>query len=118
MLEIRAGVDGFMVYDLNLIQPMQEVSRATRHLHSFTSTVHLYEYKMSSPQLFQSHTEGENQLHVLRHDVSVTPEDLLSMPSVSQHHLHLFPVAIKPDVFNLHISLSPFSFPVFSLAAG
>lgn len=39
-----------------------------------------------SPQLFQTHTEGENQLHVLRDDVSVTPEDLLSMPSVSQHH--------------------------------
>ncbi|XP_037531348.1 malate synthase-like [Nematolebias whitei] len=55
MLEIKAGVDGFMVYDLNLIKPMQE--------------------------LFQTHTEGENQLHVLRDDVSVTPEDLLSMPS-------------------------------------
>ncbi|XP_024858009.1 malate synthase-like isoform X1 [Kryptolebias marmoratus] len=55
MLEINAGVDGFMVYDLNLIKPMQE--------------------------LFQSHTEGENQLHLLRDDVRVTPEDLLSMPS-------------------------------------
>lgn len=39
-----------------------------------------------SPQLFQTHTEGENQLHVLRDDVRVTPADLLSMPSVSHHH--------------------------------
>lgn len=29
MLEIKAGVDGFMVYDLNLIEPMQEVSAST-----------------------------------------------------------------------------------------
>ncbi|XP_034545516.1 malate synthase-like isoform X2 [Notolabrus celidotus] len=55
MLEIEAGVDGFMVYDLRLIEPMQK--------------------------LFQRHTEGDNQLHQLRTDVSVTPEDLLSMPS-------------------------------------
>ncbi|KAM9741714.1 malate synthase-like isoform 1-T2 [Menidia menidia] len=55
MLEIQAGVDGFMVYDLNLVQPMQE--------------------------LFRTHTEADNQLHQLREDVSVTPEDLLSMPS-------------------------------------
>ncbi|XP_041845802.1 malate synthase-like [Melanotaenia boesemani] len=55
LLEIHAGVDGFMVYDLNLIEPMQE--------------------------LFQIHTEGDNQLHQLRGDVRVTPEDLLSMPS-------------------------------------
>lgn len=26
LLEIQAGVDGFMVYDLDLIQPMQEAS--------------------------------------------------------------------------------------------
>ena len=26
LLEIKAGVDGFMVYDLKLIEPMQEVS--------------------------------------------------------------------------------------------
>ncbi|KAM4733026.1 malate synthase-like [Anableps anableps] len=55
LLEIKAGVDGFMVYDTNLIKPMQE--------------------------LFELHTEGDNQLHQLRHDASVTPEDLLSMPS-------------------------------------
>lgn len=55
LLEIKAGVDGFMVYDLNLIEPMQK--------------------------LFQMHTEGENQLHQLRRDVVVTPDDLLSMPS-------------------------------------
>ncbi|XP_072252413.1 malate synthase-like [Leuresthes tenuis] len=55
LLEIDAGVDGFMVYDLNLIEPMQE--------------------------LFRIHTRGDNQLHRLRDDVSVTPEDLLSMPS-------------------------------------
>lgn len=55
LLEIKAGVDGFMVYDLNLIEPMQ--------------------------QLFKIHTEGENQLHQLRNDVSVTQDDLLSMPS-------------------------------------
>uniref|UniRef100_A0A4W6E218 malate synthase n=1 Tax=Lates calcarifer TaxID=8187 RepID=A0A4W6E218_LATCA len=55
LLEIKAGVDGFMVYDLNLIEPMQT--------------------------LFRLHTDGDNQLHQLRNDVSVTPEDLLSMPS-------------------------------------
>uniref|UniRef100_UPI0037E96CE6 malate synthase-like n=1 Tax=Semicossyphus pulcher TaxID=241346 RepID=UPI0037E96CE6 len=55
LLEIEAGVDGFMVYDLSLIEPMQK--------------------------LFKLHTDGDNQLHQLRHDVTVTPDDLLSMPS-------------------------------------
>ncbi|XP_072292334.1 malate synthase-like [Eucyclogobius newberryi] len=55
LLEIKAGVDGFMVYDLNLIKPMQK--------------------------LFQMHTESENQLQQLRKDVVVTSTDLLSMPS-------------------------------------
>ncbi|XP_029296846.1 malate synthase-like [Cottoperca gobio] len=55
LLEIKAGVDGFMVYDLSLIEPMQK--------------------------LFKLHTEGDNQLHQLRNDVTVTPDDLLSMPS-------------------------------------
>ncbi|TKS71980.1 Malate synthase [Collichthys lucidus] len=55
LLEIEAGVDGFMVYDLNLIEPMQK--------------------------LFKFHTEDDNQLQQLRNDVTVTPDDLLSMPS-------------------------------------
>ncbi|XP_051277200.1 malate synthase-like [Dicentrarchus labrax] len=55
MLEIKAGVDGFMVYDLSLIEPMQK--------------------------LFKLHTEGDNQLIQLRNDVTVSPDDLLSMPS-------------------------------------
>ncbi|XP_035860188.1 malate synthase-like isoform X2 [Sander lucioperca] len=55
LLEIQAGVDGFMVYDLSLIDPMQK--------------------------LFRLNTEGDNQLNQLRHDVTVTPDDLLSMPS-------------------------------------
>lgn len=55
LLEIRAGVDGFMVYDMNLIEPMQK--------------------------LFQLHCTGPNQLHQLRHDVSVTSEDLLTVPA-------------------------------------
>ncbi|XP_073342971.1 malate synthase-like isoform X2 [Pagrus major] len=55
LLEIKAGVDGFMVYDLGLIEPMQK--------------------------LFKLHTEGDNQLHQLRNDVTVTPDDLLSMPA-------------------------------------
>ncbi|KAK2903751.1 malate synthase-like isoform X2 [Channa argus] len=55
LLEIKAGVDGFMVYDLSLIEPMQK--------------------------LFKLHTEGDNQLFQLLDNVSVTPEDLLSMPS-------------------------------------
>ncbi|XP_045887343.1 malate synthase-like isoform X2 [Micropterus dolomieu] len=54
LLEIQAGVDGFMVYDLSLIEPMQK--------------------------LFRLHAEGDNQLHRLRNDVTVTPDDLLSMP--------------------------------------
>uniref|UniRef100_A0A3Q3VKL7 malate synthase n=1 Tax=Mola mola TaxID=94237 RepID=A0A3Q3VKL7_MOLML len=55
LLEIMAGVDGFMVYDLNLIEPMQK--------------------------LFKLHTQSDNQLHQLRNDVAVTADDLLSMPS-------------------------------------
>ncbi|XP_049441597.1 malate synthase-like isoform X2 [Epinephelus fuscoguttatus] len=55
LMEINAGVDGFMVYDLSLIEPMQK--------------------------LFKLHTEGDNQLHQLRNDITVTPDDLLSMPS-------------------------------------
>uniref|UniRef100_A0A3Q1EDX0 malate synthase n=1 Tax=Acanthochromis polyacanthus TaxID=80966 RepID=A0A3Q1EDX0_9TELE len=55
LLEISAGVDGFMVYDLNLIEPMQ--------------------------QLFKLHTDGDNQLQQLGPDLTVTPDDLLSMPS-------------------------------------
>ncbi|XP_032876466.1 malate synthase, glyoxysomal-like [Amblyraja radiata] len=55
LLEINAGVDGFMVFDLDLIKPMTK--------------------------LFLEHTDGPNQLHVLREDVDVTPSDLLTMPS-------------------------------------
>ncbi|KAJ3587440.1 hypothetical protein NHX12_011037 [Muraenolepis orangiensis] len=44
LLEIKAGVDGFMVYDLHLIEPMQK--------------------------LFQQHTGGDNQLHQVREDVT------------------------------------------------
>ncbi|TRY54737.1 hypothetical protein DNTS_031263 [Danionella cerebrum] len=55
LLEIQAGVDGFMVYDMDLIEPMQE--------------------------LFKFHSQGLNQLHKLRNDVIVTPEDLLIMPA-------------------------------------
>ncbi|KAK2182485.1 hypothetical protein NP493_351g03026 [Ridgeia piscesae] len=52
--EIQAGADGYMVYDLGLVTPMQ--------------------------QLFREHTPGPNQLEVLREDVKVTAEDLLRMP--------------------------------------
>ncbi|XP_068596225.1 malate synthase-like [Brachionichthys hirsutus] len=55
LLEIEAGVDGFMVYDLRLVEPMQD--------------------------LFKLHTNSDNQLHLLLRDVPVTPDDLLSMPS-------------------------------------
>ncbi|XP_078066636.1 malate synthase-like [Mustelus asterias] len=55
LLEINAGVDGFMVFDLDLIEPMTK--------------------------LFLEHTKGPNQLHVLREDVNVTPSALLTMPS-------------------------------------
>ncbi|KAJ8262393.1 hypothetical protein GJAV_G00165930 [Gymnothorax javanicus] len=55
LLEIKAGVDGFMVYDMDLIEPMQ--------------------------QLFQQHTKGDNQLNVLREDLIVTPVQLLTMPA-------------------------------------
>ncbi|KAG5845304.1 hypothetical protein ANANG_G00137380 [Anguilla anguilla] len=55
LLEVSAGVDGFMVYDLDLIEPMQ--------------------------QLFQQHTQGDNQLNELRDDLSVTPTQLLTMPA-------------------------------------
>ncbi|XP_076878080.1 malate synthase-like isoform X2 [Brachyhypopomus gauderio] len=55
LLEIKAGVDGFMVYDMNLIEPMQ--------------------------RLFQQHSQSQNQLHQLRPGLTVTPEDLLIMPA-------------------------------------
>ncbi|KAG9272263.1 hypothetical protein AMEX_G13231 [Astyanax mexicanus] len=55
LLEIQAGVDGFMVYDLDLIEPMQN--------------------------LFRAYSQGENQLQQLRDDITVTPEDLLTMPA-------------------------------------
>uniref|UniRef100_A0A8C1T7B1 malate synthase n=1 Tax=Cyprinus carpio TaxID=7962 RepID=A0A8C1T7B1_CYPCA len=50
-----SGVDGFMVYDMDLIEPMQK--------------------------LFQLHSHGQNQLLQLREDITVTPEDLLIMPA-------------------------------------
>ncbi|CAB1325427.1 unnamed protein product [Coregonus sp. 'balchen'] len=52
LLEIKAGVDGFMVYDLGLIEPMQKL-----------------------------HTQGDNQMHQLRDDLAVTPDNLLCMPA-------------------------------------
>ncbi|KAM4621515.1 malate synthase-like [Polymixia lowei] len=55
LLEIQAGVDGFMVYDLSLIDPMQK--------------------------LFQLHTQGDNQLHQVRDNLTVKPDDLLCMPA-------------------------------------
>ncbi|XP_060740928.1 malate synthase-like isoform X2 [Tachysurus vachellii] len=55
LLEIKAGVDGFMVYDMNLIEPMQK--------------------------LFQLHCTGPNQLQELRNDIRVTTEDLLTVPA-------------------------------------
>lgn len=55
LFEINAGVDGFMVYDLDLVEPMQK--------------------------LFKEYTKGPNQLSHLREGVIVTPKDLLTMPS-------------------------------------
>ncbi|OCT99787.1 malate synthase, glyoxysomal [Xenopus laevis] len=54
LFEINAGVDGFMVYDIDLVAPMQK--------------------------LFQAHTTGPNQLHVIP-DVGVSQSDLLTMPA-------------------------------------
>ncbi|XP_053559654.1 uncharacterized protein LOC128650027 [Bombina bombina] len=54
LFEINAGVDGFMVYDIDLVAPMQK--------------------------LFQEHTDGPNQLHVVP-EITVTQKDLLTMPS-------------------------------------
>ncbi|XP_028816257.1 malate synthase-like isoform X2 [Denticeps clupeoides] len=52
LLEIKAGVDGFMVYDMGLIEPMQ--------------------------QLFCDNTQGNSHLH---DGFTVTPQDLLTMPA-------------------------------------
>ncbi|KAM4808514.1 uncharacterized protein WCC33_007047 [Rhinophrynus dorsalis] len=54
LFEINAGVDGFMVYDIDLVAPMQK--------------------------LFQQHTDGPNQLHIIP-EVSVSQSDLLTMPA-------------------------------------
>ncbi|XP_071499940.1 malate synthase-like [Diadema antillarum] len=53
--EIKAGADGFMVYDLGLLQPML--------------------------QLWAKFAPSPNQHSVLRHDVSIAAKDLLVMPS-------------------------------------
>lgn len=81
-----------MVYDMNLIEPMQEVDSIPHvwHNHAFgsesgTSTHHLYACLVAlffPLQLFQIHCTGPNQLQQLRHDVSVTPKDLLTVPAV------------------------------------
>ncbi|XP_069487188.1 malate synthase-like [Ambystoma mexicanum] len=53
LFEIRAGVDGFMVYDIGLVESMQK--------------------------LFQEHIKGPNQLNLIP-EVTVTQTDLLTMP--------------------------------------
>ncbi|XP_043825941.1 malate synthase, glyoxysomal-like isoform X2 [Dromiciops gliroides] len=55
LFEIKAGVDGFMVYDIGLVEPMQK--------------------------LFKEHTRGPNQLHVIPEGVNVTATQLLTMPA-------------------------------------
>ncbi|XP_077984342.1 malate synthase-like [Glandiceps talaboti] len=52
--EIQAGIDGFMVYDCELIEPMH--------------------------QLFQQYAPSANQYAITRPDVRVTANDLLIMP--------------------------------------
>ncbi|XP_070554000.1 malate synthase-like [Ptychodera flava] len=52
--EIQAGVDGFLVYDDKLIEPMQK--------------------------LFEEYAPSDNQYNIKRLDVQVTPKDLLLMP--------------------------------------
>ncbi|XP_069834720.1 uncharacterized protein [Dendropsophus ebraccatus] len=54
LFEITAGVDGFMVYDIDLVAPMQK--------------------------LFQEHTSGPNQLHIIP-SVNISQSDLLVMPA-------------------------------------
>ncbi|XP_038055014.1 malate synthase-like isoform X3 [Patiria miniata] len=55
LTEIKAGADGFMVYDIRLVKPMQK--------------------------LFEMYAPAANQYSVLRPDVNATKEDLLLMPS-------------------------------------
>lgn len=106
LLEIEAGVDGFMVYDMNLIEPMQKVNIT----HCISDTVMLLDFRMKPwlgniwilminvfSQLFQLHCTAQNQLQKLRDDVSVTPEDLLTMPAVS----HIIPITL-PNLLKLH----------------
>ena len=85
LLEIQAGVDGFMVYDLRLIEPMQKVSGGVVSGRGLVAAVGGHtrpDPSVPLRQLFQQHTGGENQLHRVREDVTVTPEDLLCMPAV------------------------------------
>lgn len=74
-----------MVYDLNLIEPMQKVSSESQILQIFSECrVTKNDYDIFHlMKLFKLYTEGDNQLHRLRNDVTVTPDDLLTMPSVS-----------------------------------
>ncbi|XP_074650895.1 malate synthase-like [Tubulanus polymorphus] len=55
LLEIEAGADGFMVYDLKLVKIMQN--------------------------LFKKKTSGINQLNVTRGEVNIRADDLLQMPT-------------------------------------
>lgn len=96
LLEIKAGVDGFMVYDMNLIEPMQKVNSNITNLtqrcswelseslthHSYSTNI----FSVVRSQLFQLHCTGPNQLQELRNDIRVTPEDLLTVPAVSHFH--------------------------------
>ncbi|XP_073497920.1 malate synthase-like isoform X1 [Phyllobates terribilis] len=54
LFEINAGVDGFMVYDIDLVAPMQK--------------------------LFQERTSGPNQFHIIP-SVTISQSDLLIMPA-------------------------------------
>ncbi|KPP64059.1 malate synthase, glyoxysomal-like, partial [Scleropages formosus] len=89
LLEINAGVDGFMVYDLDLVEPMQRVSGVPLYRSLRSPGVLALRSDPEAdgtswlrfPQLFQMRSRGENQLLELREDVAVTPADLLSMPA-------------------------------------
>lgn len=82
-----------MVYDMDLIEPMQKVSVSHKLFISVQSLIdfpitalayiHMKTFVLSLTQLFELHSHGPNQLLQLREDITVTPEDLLTMPAVS-----------------------------------
>lgn len=108
LLEITAGVDGFMVYDLNLVEPMQKVSADTYKA--------LYSYKVT----VIGKCESVWQFFIFSSSSRATPKEITSLTSSEMTWLYFlktcYPclqlvVALSelqntPQTFNSNITVS------------